>query len=111
MVLVSWCASRVGGCVVAGMMPAPATDAKGRFVAGNCGNGGRPKGSRNALSERFVGDLYADWSKHGTEVLRIVRAIDPVAYAKIVALMSAKGDDGARPEGITVVNVITGVRG
>jgi hypothetical protein len=85
-------------------------DAKGRFVSGNSG-GGRPKGSRNALSERFIADLCADWLKHGTAVLQIVREEDPVAYAKIVSLMCSKFEGEAGGPGVTVVNVITGVRG
>jgi hypothetical protein len=89
----------------------PETDAKGRFLPGNSGGAGRPKGSRNALSERFIADIFADWCVHGTAVLRTVREDDPVAYAKIVALMSAKAEGSDTAAGVTVVNVITGVRG
>ena len=33
---------------------------------GESGNpAGRPKGSRNKLSEEFVAEIYADWCEHG----------------------------------------------
>ena len=87
-------------------------DAKGHFQVGHIGLGGRPEGSRNKLGEAFVADLYKDWMKHGAQVLRTVRTEDPVAYAKIVALLVAKNEDfGASASAVTVVNVITGVPG
>jgi hypothetical protein len=53
--------------------PKPEQDAKGRFVAGNSGNGGRPKGTRNELSEAFIADLCENWRKHGVSVCRARR--------------------------------------
>ena len=41
--------------------PKPAQDEKGRFVPGNNGGAGRPKGSRNLLGEAFIADLYEHW--------------------------------------------------
>ena len=91
---------------------APQRDSKGKLLVGHTGMGGRPPGSRNLLGEKFLADLYKDWCGHGVEVLRTVRDEDPVAYAKIVALLVAKGDnDGLQNAGVTIVNVITGVRG
>ena len=49
------------------------------------GNPGRPKGSRNKLGEAFLADLYADWQKHGVQVLAKVRAKRPADYLKVVA--------------------------
>lgn len=41
-----------------------------RFKPGQSGNpNGRPKGSRNKLSELFVSDLMALWEQHGRDVL------------------------------------------
>lgn len=65
-------------------MPKPQKDNKGRFITGNSG-GGRPKGSRNKLGEAFVQDLYADWSKHGTDAIRAARSEDPAAYLRVIA--------------------------
>jgi len=92
---------------------APQKDEKGRFVPGNNGGIGRPVGSRNKLGEAFLADFYADWKKHGAAAVRELRETDIVAYVKIAALLEAKrGDDSAASNGsVTVVNVITGVRG
>jgi hypothetical protein len=59
-------------------------DVKGRFLPGN-GGGGRPKGSRNRLAEKFLANVYRKWKKHGADVLERVIATDPTAFAKIVA--------------------------
>ena len=72
--------------------PKPEQDAKGRFVAGNSGNGGRPAGARAKLGEAFLADLYADWCEHGIEALRQVRDERPSDYLKVVALLVAKLD-------------------
>ena len=37
-------------------------------------------GSRNKLSQDFLGDLQADWEQYGTEILRIVREKFPEIY-------------------------------
>jgi len=55
--------------------PKPEQDEKGRFIAGNSGNGGRKPGSRAKLGEAFVADLCADWEKHGIETIARVRIL------------------------------------
>lgn len=66
--------------------PSPTQDPEtGRFVAGNGGNGGRPKGSRNKLGEAFLQDMHADWELHGKEAIEKVRTEKPDAYLKVVA--------------------------
>ena len=53
---------------------------------GQSGNpAGRPKGSRNKLSEEFVAELYADWCEHGATALKTVRESRPDVYVKVVA--------------------------
>jgi hypothetical protein len=56
----------------------------GQFVQGYKG-GGRPKGSRNKLGEKFIADAYADWCKHGIEALQRMRANDPSGYVRVIA--------------------------
>jgi hypothetical protein len=58
--------------------------ASGRFLPGNIG-GGRPKGSRGKLSERFISDLYERWEQSGAQVLKTVAETDPVALMRVVA--------------------------
>ncbi len=78
---------------------APEQDEKtGRFVAGNSGNGGRPKGSRNKLGEAFVADMLADWEAHGVQAIAKVRDEKPDAYLKVVASILPKQlDVNVRP--------------
>jgi hypothetical protein len=57
----------------------------GRFLPGNSGFGGRPKGSRNKLGEQFVSDLYAEWQKSGADALKRVAQDDPTAFVRVVA--------------------------
>lgn len=63
---------------------APQQDDKGRFVTGNIG-GGRPKGSRNKLSEDFVAKLYDDFTEHGAAAITKCREESPETYVKVIA--------------------------
>lgn len=59
---------------------------KGQFVPGHTGfGGGRPKGSRNKLGEKFIDDMYADWKENGVKAIKDVREQKPDAYLKVVA--------------------------
>jgi hypothetical protein len=68
-------------------MPAPnvvsTRDGQGRFLTGNSG-GGRRKGSRNKLTERFLDTIADDFAEHGADAIAKVRKADPIAYLKIV---------------------------
>lgn len=68
----------------------PEKDEKGRFLPGNSGFGGRPKGARNKLGEQFISDLYADWQEHGVETLAKVRDEKPDQYLKVIASILPK---------------------
>jgi hypothetical protein len=59
-------------------------DAYGRFLTGNSGGRGRPKGSRNKLTERFLDTIANDFAKHGAEAIAKVRTEDPAMYLNIV---------------------------
>jgi hypothetical protein len=61
------------------------------FKKGQSGNPrGKPKGSRNKLSEDFLSDLHEDWQQHGKEVLANTREQNPAAYLKVVASLLRK---------------------
>lgn len=57
-----------------------------RFKPGDVGNpAGRPKGSRNKITELFLQKLHADFEQHGTAVIEEVRKKRPEAYLAAVA--------------------------
>jgi hypothetical protein len=68
-------------------------DSNGRFIPGNPGLPGRPKGSRNMLADAMIDDLYRDWQEHGAEAIRAVRESRPADYLKIVAMIVSKCED------------------
>ena len=57
----------------------------GRFLAGNSGNGGRPRGARSRLGEQFLQDLQTTWQEHGIAALRRCAVEEPSQYCRIVA--------------------------
>jgi hypothetical protein len=53
---------------------------------GQSGNpAGRPKGSRNKLSEDFVAALYDDFREHGSGAIAACRAEKPDVYLRVIA--------------------------
>jgi hypothetical protein len=60
-------------------------DQRGRFLAGNGGNGGRKPGSRNKLGEEFLAKFAADVQEHGASVIERVRNERPEVYLKVWA--------------------------
>jgi len=54
-------------------------------LAGVSGNpNGRPKGSRNKLTETFLDIVAKDFAENGAEAIERVRREDPVMYLRIV---------------------------
>lgn len=51
---------------------------------------GRPKGSKNKLSEDFIGALCKDFETHGEAVIENVRTEKPADYLKIIASIVPK---------------------
>lgn len=63
------------------------------------GAGGRPKGSRNRLSEAFLRVLADDFEQNGMEAIERLRSDNPGTYANVIAklmpkLMELSGPDG-----------------
>ena len=68
-------------------------DQRGRFLAGNSGNGGRKPGSRNKLGEKFIEDAYEEWKKSGPAALKTMAETDPGGFVRIIAgILPAKLD-------------------
>ncbi|HEX8509172.1 MAG TPA: hypothetical protein VF635_06715 [Propionibacteriaceae bacterium] len=65
-------------------------DEKGRFLPGNSGFGGRPKGARNKLGEAFVQALHDDFEAHGIEAIQKTRDEKPDQYLKVIASLLPK---------------------
>jgi hypothetical protein len=62
-----------------------------RFKPGQSDNpAGRPKGSRNKVSEKLLEALATDFDDHGKEVIEKVRADRPADYLKIVGSLVPK---------------------
>jgi hypothetical protein len=58
---------------------------------------GRPKGSRNKLSQKFLSDVEKHWKKHGRGLLDNILQTNPTMYLKIIAgLISKDVDDNSQ---------------
>jgi hypothetical protein len=49
------------------------------------GQGGRPKGAKNRLTNDFLTALASDFSEHGIDVIKVVRVEEPATYLKVIA--------------------------
>ena len=69
----------------------PRADYATRFTSGQSSNpAGRPKGSRNKLSEAFIAALNDDFAEHGPAVITKVRDEMPHVYLKVIASLVPK---------------------
>jgi hypothetical protein len=62
----------------------------GRFLAGNSGFGGKPKGARSKLGEMFLEALRDDFQKNGVSAIVEVRESRPQDYLKVIASLMPK---------------------
>jgi len=62
----------------------------GRFLPGNTGFGGRPKGARNKLGEAFIEDLLHSWEAQGPDAIHRVIQEKPEQYLKVIASLMPK---------------------
>ena len=62
-------------------------DEKGRFLAGNSGNGGRRPGSRNKLAQEFIDTAYKLWKEGGETALREVMLKQPAKFCALIAAL------------------------
>lgn len=70
------------------------------FKPGQSGNPkGRPKGSRNKLSEAFLRVLSDDFGENGVEVIERLRIESPAQYANVIAKLMPKMMELSGPDG------------
>ena len=62
----------------------------GRFLPGNSGFGGRPKGARSKLTTEFFENFYAAWQEHGSEALKKVAESSPRDFVRAAAMLMPK---------------------
>jgi hypothetical protein len=74
--------------------PPPEKDpGNGRFLPGNNGGKGRPKGSRNRLGEAFIADMHEAWITAGPDVINRVIKEDPATFLRSVVAILPKEVD------------------
>jgi hypothetical protein len=61
-----------------------------RFLPNNDGGSGRPIGSRNRLTSKFLYELAQDFEEYGASAIKICRVEQPVRYLQIVASIVPK---------------------
>lgn len=66
------------------------------------GNPGRPKGSRNKLSETFLRVLADDFGENGVEVIERLRMESPAQYANVIAKLMPKMMELSGPDGDSI---------
>lgn len=69
-----------------------------RFKPGQSGNpGGKPRGSRNRLTTKFLFELCADFEAHGAQAIIDARTSDPLGYVKLVGSLLPKQVEQVQP--------------
>jgi hypothetical protein len=67
------------------------------FQPGNSGGPGRPRGSRNKLSESFLDALYQDFQTSGIAAIVAARAESPLGYVRMIASLMPQKLELDRP--------------
>lgn len=79
-------------------MANPNPSQKTRFQPGQVTNpGGKPVGSKNRISAKFLTDLAEDYEQHGAAVITRVREESPATYIKIIASLIPQQVEMVRP--------------
>ncbi len=61
------------------------------WKVGESGNpNGRPRGTRDRITRRFLLDLARDYEKHGVDAIARMREAEPGSYVKVIAALLPK---------------------
>ncbi len=78
------------------------------------GNPGRPKGSRNQLSESFLSALHRDFQTYGAEAIVGARVENPLGYCRMIASLlpqkhqvERSGDNATDDELLEIIRAAT----
>lgn len=77
------------------------------FQAGHAGGPGRPKGSRNKLSEAFLQILADDFEENGKSVIVELRQNQPAQYCNVIGRLMPKLMELSGPDGNTLQHELT----
>lgn len=82
------------------------------YKPGESGNpGGKPVGSRDRLTKRFLLDLAEDFELHGKKAIQECRETKPDVYVKAIAALCPKEVEVKRPlEDMNADELLTAVR-
>jgi Family of unknown function (DUF5681) len=68
------------------------------FKPGQSGNpGGKPAGTRNRLTAKFLNALADDFDEHGAAAIEACRQNDPAAYIRVIVALCPKEMEVKRP--------------
>jgi len=85
-----------------------------KFKPGQSGNpAGRPKGSRNKLTESFLEDAVAAWQEDGKKALKLMATEKPGDFAKMVAGLVPKqyaDEDGEPTSPPSVISLVASTK-
>lgn len=81
------------------------------FKPGESGNpGGKPTGTRNRITTRFLNALADDFDEHGVSAIKAARETDPVGYVKVIAALLPKQVEHVQPmEELTDAELLAGI--
>lgn len=77
-------------------------DESGRFLPGNPGGPGRPKGSRTKLSEAYLAALADDFESNGVETIVRLREERPDVYVGAIGKLMPKLLELSGPDGDSI---------
>ena len=77
----------------------------GQFKKGHKRGGGRPRGARNKLTNKYINDLHEIYKEDGKDKLRETLQDRPEGFIKLVAALVPKDVD-VKHSGDVTINIV-----